>query len=421
MNCFMINIKNIELKQIANYRLIFVLYFVFVCPNILLKATNEVKIKNLDKKISQTFAFAGLQYNYAFVEIDKALAQTNKKNLVNPRSINKDGSLRMITPRDWCSGFFPGSLWLMYEYTNDPFWKQKADKHSRLIENEKFDKTSHDVGFKINCSFGRGYKITNNPEYRKVILQAAKTLSMRFDNRIGAIRSWDWNRENWEFPVIIDNMMNLELLFEATRLTGDSSYYTIAETHAFTTLKNHFRPDNSSCHLVDFDLSTGLAQHKQTVQGFSNSSTWARGQSWGLYGFTMSYRYTRNPDFLKQAEAIAGFLLSHPNLPRDFVPYWDFNDPKVPETPRDVSAASVMASALYELSDFTKNRQYIKTADKIMQNIMKMYLSPEKKNHGFLLLHATGNLPLGDEIDVPLSYADYYFLEALLRRKNLRN
>jgi uncharacterized protein YyaL (SSP411 family) len=276
------------------------------------------------------------------------------------------------------------------------------------------------MGFKIYCSFGEGLKVEDNPFYKDVIVQSAKTLSTRFNSKVGLIRSWDFNSDIWEFPVIIDNMLNLELLFEATKISGDSTYHKIAETHASTTLKNHFRPDNSIYHVVVYDTITGAVKMKVTHQGFNDDSSWARGQGWGIYGYTMAYRYTKNPAFLKQAEATAKFYMEHKNLPEDGVPYWDFNDPAIPNAPRDASAAALVTSGLYELYGFTKNKVYLDFANKVLANLnSSKYLLNDTVNGPFILNHSTGNWPKNDEIDEPISYADYYFLEALLRQKAL--
>jgi uncharacterized protein YyaL (SSP411 family) len=215
-------------------------------------------------------------------------------------------------------------------------------------------------------------------------------------------------------------MMNLELLFAATRLTGDSSFYRIAVSHANTTMKNHFRPDYSSYHVIDYDTLTGNVVKRNTHQGYSDESAWSRGQAWALYGYTMCFRETRDPRYLELAEKIAAYILTHPNLPRDLVPYWDFNAPAIPDEPRDASAAAIMASALYELSTFSSSGDYRKTADKILQNLTKDYRSEIGANKGFILLHSTGSKPANSEVDVPLNYADYYYVEALLRSRNLK-
>jgi unsaturated chondroitin disaccharide hydrolase len=211
-------------------------------------------------------------------------------------------------------------------------------------------------------------------------------------------------------------MMNLELLFAATKLTGDSTFYKIAVRHANTTMKNHFRADYSSYHVIDYDSITGNVRKKNTHQGFNHESAWSRGQAWGLYGYTMCYRETKDKAYLEMAEKIAGFILKNPNLPSDMVPYWDFNSPGIPDEPRDVSAAAIIASALYELSGYSKDcSYYLKSAGKILKNLTDKYRAPIGSSHGFILLHSTGNKPAKSEIDVPLNYADYYYLEALLR------
>jgi unsaturated chondroitin disaccharide hydrolase len=347
--------------------------------------------------------------------------KNNKKAaIVSPRTLTPDGKLSVVAAKDWTSGFFSGELWFLYEFTGKNEWKEQAKAFTAKIENEKMNATTHDIGFKVYCSFGNGYRLTKEPAYRDVIIQSAKTLSKRFNSKIGCIRSWDHSSEKWAYPVIIDNMMNLELLFEATRFSGDSSFYKIAFSHAMTTMKNHFRSDYSSFHVVDYDTLTGKVIKKTTHQGFSNESAWARGQAWGLYGYTMCYRETKNKAFLNQAEKIANFMLMNPNLPKDLIPYWDFNAPGIPNEPRDASAAAVMASAFYELSLYSTQGKYYRTvADKIMASLSSGYRSAIGENKGFLLLHSTGSKPMNSEVDVPLNYADYYYLEALLRSKKL--
>lgn len=370
--------------------------------------------------IKAMFDFTTTQFDYALKCVDEAMFSV-KGNQVIPRSINKDGSLHMVNPRDWCSGFFPGSLWFVYQYTKDKKWANEANKFSMLIEEEQYDNTSHDVGFKMYNSFGNGYKLTDNTHYKEVVIQSAKTLSKRFNSKVGVIRSWDWNRQVWQYPVIIDNMMNLELLFEASKLTNDPTYNNIAIAHAKTTLKNHFRDDFSSYHVVDYDTINGKAIKKQTFQGYSDPSAWARGQAWALYGYVMSYRYTQDPEFLAQARGITHFVFTNPTLPADMVPFWDFNDPSIPNAPKDASAACIIASALYELAGYSpeNKEQYIAWADQILASLIEKYRTKEQTTQGFLLLHSTGHLPGNSEIDVPINYADYYFLEALLRRNNL--
>jgi len=361
--------------------------------------------------VKQQFANAASQTQVLLDELNK-MSPTG--NLVSPRTIEK-GTLKLVPSNDWTSGFFAGVLWYLYDYTHDDKWLKQARIYTDRLEKEQYNKGTHDLGFMINCSYGNGYRLTQDEHYKAVLIQAAKSLSTRYNTKTGVIRSWDHNADKWKNPVIIDNMMNLELLFKATRLTGDSSFYKIAVSHADHTLKNHFRADYSSYHVVDYDPETGAVLKKMTHQGYSDESAWARGQAWGLYGFTMCYRETGDKKYLLQAQNIAKFIFNNPTLPKDLVPYWDYNDPGIPNVPRDVSAACVMASALYELAGYSKGNNYRQKADMILSSLGKGYLSPAGENFGFILLHSTGHKPANSEIDVPLNYADYYYLEALLR------
>ncbi|TMM55775.1 glucuronyl hydrolase [Maribacter algarum] len=337
-----------------------------------------------------------------------------------PRSFTKSTSTtRKVPSKDWTSGFFPGNLWQLYMLTGNEAYKIKAIEWTALMEKEKNNGGTHDMGFKIYCSFGNGYEITADEKYKEVIVRSAQTLSTRFNENVSSIRSWDFNRDAWEFPVIIDNMMNLELLFEATRITGDSTYHKMAVRHANTTLKNHYREDNSSVHVVVYDTITGAVKEKVTHQGLTDESSWARGQAWGIYGFTMSYRYTKNPAYLEKAKAATAFFLNHPNLPQDGIPYWDFDDPAIPNAPRDVSAGSIVASALLELATYHKSSEYLSYSHKVLNALQsKEYLINNKLIAPFILDHSTGNWPKKDEMDEPIVYGDYYFLEALLRTKS---
>lgn len=341
---------------------------------------------------------------------------------VTVRSLKNDGTLNVVPSKDWCSGFFAGALWQASVLTGDKELQALASRFTIPLEQEKFNGRTHDMGFKMLCSYGQGYKITKDTSYRSILVQSAKTLTKRFNEKIGAIRSWDHSRDKWQFPVIIDNMMNLELLFWASRQTGDPQFYNIAVKHAQTTLTNHFRADNSSFHVVDYDTITGKVLKKTTHQGLSDSSAWARGQAWGLYGYTMCYRETGIISFLYQAQKIADFIIGHPNLPADKVPYWDFDAPPGNSTPRDVSAAAVISSALYELAQFIPEKReiYLGTASTILASLQKDYLSKSGENKGFLLGHSTGSFPQNSEVDVPIIYADYFFLEAIARQKNLK-
>jgi unsaturated chondroitin disaccharide hydrolase len=338
-----------------------------------------------------------------------------------PRTL-ENGALKTVGPLDWTSGFFPGSLWYLYEGTGDARWRSAAARFTAATAPAKFDKSQHDLGFMLGSGYGNGLRLTGDPAYRDAMLAGATTLLTRFNPKVGAIQSWDlWADSKWVYPVIIDNMMNLELLMWAARAANEPRYREAAIAHADTTLKNHFRPDGSSWHLVDYDSRSGAVRMRVTVQGHADGSAWARGQAWGLYGYTMMYRETRDPAYLRRAQKIAAFWIDHPRLPADKVPYWDFDDPAIPSAPRDVSAAAIASSALLELAGFSDAglaQRYRVLAEQTLRSLSSSaYLAAPGSNGGFLLKHATGHKPAGKEIDVPLNYADYYFLEALLRLK----
>lgn len=345
--------------------------------------------------------------------------------ILNPRTIEKDGSIHYVPIDDWCSGFFPGCMWLTYELTGDQKWEKLAEKYTEDLDSIKYLKWHHDVGFMIGCSYLNGYRLAGKTNYKDVIVEAAKSLSTRFRPGAGVIQSWDADRgwqgtRGWKCPVIIDNMMNLELLFEATRLSGDSTFYDIAVKHADTTLAHHFRDDNSCYHVVDYDPETGEVRSRQTAQGYADESAWARGQAWALYGYTTCYRYTHDKKYLDQAEKVYNFIFNNKNLPADLVPYWDYDAPNIPNEPRDASAAACTASALYELSTYVPDKNYKETADRIMESLgSPAYRAEVGTNGNFILMHSVGSIPHDQEIDVPLNYADYYFLEALMRKRNL--
>lgn len=336
-----------------------------------------------------------------------------------PRSINSNGSIRMVESWDWTSGFFPGSLWYLYENTNNAQYEIDAKNWTADIASQRFNTGTHDLGFMLYCSFGNGLRISTPSDYSQILLDAANSLMTRYDENVGCIRSWDFG--SWEFPVIIDNMMNLELLFWATKYSGDSSYYKVAVNHAEKTIENHFREDNSSYHVINYNKTTGKVLSKETHQGYNNESDWARGQAWGLYGFTMCYRETKRIDFLHQAEKIAEYYINHQNMPSDLVPYWDFKAPDIPSEPRDASAAGIAASALIELSTFSENgAKYISFATNSLSTLSNPnYNTDINSSNNFILSKSTGNKPGNSEINTSINYADYYYLEALTRYRTI--
>ncbi|MCE4565084.1 glycoside hydrolase family 88 protein [Maribellus sp. CM-23] len=354
-----------------------------------------------------------------------------------PRTIDENGNLKTVGIYNWTSGFFAGNLWYMYELTKDDKWKTEAIKWTEALDTIQYWSGNHDVGFMMYCSYGNGMKFAGL-DNKDILVQTAESLSKRYSEKTLAIESWDYRKAwdektEWFFPVIIDNMMNLELLFEASILSGNNKYRDIAVQHAETTMKNHYRDDYSCYHVVDYDTITGAVLDKATCQGFTDASAWARGQAWGLYGYVLCYRYTKDKKFLDFAENIAVYMLHHKNLPEDLIPYWDYNvadegfvpeweydTADYPEIPRDASAAAVTASALYELSIYVPEKGYSEQADKMVASLLSPdYLSVHGKNKYFILNHSVGSIPHGVEIDVPLVYADYYLLEAMYRKEKL--
>lgn len=350
----------------------------------------------------------------------KAIDESGK--ILIPNTINADGSVRYIGMRDWRVGFFPGSLWYLYELTGKDCWKAQAQRFTEALEDVQYLTSHHDIGFMVGCSYLTGYRESGNESYVPVIIQSAKSLCTRFRPAAGVIQSWDadkgWQgKRGWECPVIIDNMMNLEILFEASILSGDDTFRKVAVSHADKTLENHFRDDVSCYHVVDYSLEDGHVRARQTAQGYADESAWSRGQAWALYGYTMCYRYTRDERYLDHAKKVAAFIMNHPRLPEDLVPYWDFDAPCIPDEPRDASAAAVIASALYELESYAPDAGYRPFADRIVKSLASpAYLAKPGTNGNFILMHSVGSIPHNNEIDTPLSYADYYYLEALARK-----
>lgn len=362
--------------------------------------------------------------NFSTRQYSLMLQQIGREGKVRiPKTIDKLGRMVYIPIDDWCSGFFPGSLCYLYQLTNDKSWLLQSKRFTEALDSIQYLTWHHDVGFMIGSSYLNIYRLNPNKAYKKTIIQTAKSLCTRFRKKAGVIQSWNVDRgwqskRGWTCPVIIDNMMNLELLFEATRLSGDSTYWKVAVSHANKTLENQFRKDGSCYHVVDYDPNNGAVLHRQTAQGYADNSAWARGQAWAVYGYTVCYRYTHDRKYLDQAVKTLNFVMQNPNLPDDLIPYWDFDAPNIPNEPRDASSAACIASALYEMNNYLPDNGYTSLADRIIRSLSSPeYRAPLGKNGCFLLMHSVGSIPHNNEIDVPLNYADYYFLEALTRRK----
>ncbi len=371
---------------------------------------------------------------FAKKQLEPLITASEEGDTIRIPSTFVDGEIVFVPKDDWVSGFFAGTLWYMYELTGDEQYAVHAQKHTEAIHEIQFLTWHHDVGFMIYDSYGNGLRLKNIPGYDTVLVNTAKSLSTRFRPEAGIIQSWSvdkgWQKEKgWKCPVIIDNLMNLELLFRASEISGDPAFKQIAISHADKTMSNHFRSDYSTYHVVDYDLQTGQVLGKCTAQGADDNSRWARGQAWALYGYTVMYRFTKDKQYLEHAQNVARFILNELNMLEDLIPLWDYDAVKYGEqkpeyaaykAQRDVSSAAIVASALYELWYYTSQDEYLKSADKIVRNLSsEPYRAALGTNGGFILRHSVGSIPHGSNIDVPLNYADYYLLEALVRRRHI--
>ncbi|MDO6518624.1 glycoside hydrolase family 88 protein [Zobellia uliginosa] len=341
-----------------------------------------------------------------------------------PRNIPKGQTQwETVGARDWCSGFWPGVLWYAYEQSNDPELKQSAMKSTEALRQIAYSPAeNHDIGFMLYCSYGNGYRLTGNEDYKNVLLAAADTLATLYNPKVGSILSWPIKKSEFDHNTIVDNMMNLELLFWAAKNGGSKDLYDLSESHARVTMDYLVREDGSMFHLGSFDSETGKFLKGMTHQGYADDSMWARGQSWGIYGFAIAYRETGNEDFLKTSIKLADHFLKR--LPEDGIPYWDFDDPKIPNSPKDASAAAVAACGMLELSELVEGtglkQKYLDAAEGLLEKLSSdTYLS--RDTNQALLLHSTGHHPNNSEIDMPIVYADYYYMEALLRLKKLKS
>ncbi|MEY2835483.1 MAG: hypothetical protein RLZZ557_1145 [Bacteroidota bacterium] len=388
-------------------------FLMALCSMVVFQTFAQSDKTDMAALIETQFANAAVQYK---------LLEKNVADSMMPKTLNKGtGKVEVSNTKWWCSGFFPGSLLYIFEHTQDQEILKIAKKRLAIQEKEKHYTGNHDLGFMMFNPFGNAYRLFKNPNDKKTIDTAAMSLITRYRPEIKSIQSWNKNK-NFNCPVIIDNMMNLELLLWVTENGGDAKFREIAINHANSTIANHYRPDYSAFHVLDYDLTTGKLIAGKNHQGYNDASAWARGQAWGFYGFTMMYRFVKDERYLNHARNIIKFLLNHPNMPGDLIPYWDFNAPEIPNALRDASAASVMASGLLELSRYTKGKEskmYVDAARKIIVKLASdEYRAKQGENGGFILMHSVGHLTAKSEVDVPLTYADYYFLEAMHRYKN---
>lgn len=390
----------------------------YLMTSVFLCISCDNKDESMEELTARVFDMAAAQFCVLDANMD-SVAVANGCRFVYPRSTAQDGSLWTSDYKWWCSGFYPGSLWLVYEYTGDEKFGQMALKYQEGLEPLRYRTDDHDIGFQLMCSYGNCLRITKDTLCVPVLIDGANSLATRFDPEVGCTRSWDTPK--YTFPVIIDNMMNLELLFKAVELGGDESLRNIAISHAYTTKMNHFREDHSAYHVLDYDPETGEIIERFVGQGYSPESAWARGQAWALYSFPMVYRFTNDPEMLEHAIDVAEYVISR--LPEDCIPYWDFDSPEIPDDVRDASAAAIMACGLIELSGYVdkgKSERYLDVAERMLRTLAgDEYLAAEGEQYGFLLKHSTGFKLRNSEVDAPLTYADYYFLEALMRWSNI--
>lgn len=378
--------------------------------------TAAAQLRQTAEDVDSTGLFPrSLMTDYSLEQLEgqlEAAHTTFKVDLLEHPTLAEYRTLRLCDAADWTAGFFPGSLWLAYEMTGDTTLRDCAARYTNKMLPASFMTDTHDLGFMINCSYGNALRLAPADSIREVMVRTADNLLSRFDPQIGCIRSWDFGE--WNYPVIIDNMMNLQLLFNATKLTGDPKYKDVAVKHARTTLAHHFRPDHTCYHVVSYTADGGV-ESAGTFQGKNDESAWARGQGWALYGFTETFRETGVTEFRDKAVAVAEMIMAR-NATADKVPYWDLDAPAGADTPRDASAAAVIASGMIELGYMLKEQRYTDYAEHILHSLASAdYLAEQGTNCGFVLKHSVGSLPHGSEIDTPLNYADYYFLEAISR------
>ena len=370
----------------------------------------------------QALAYCHAQVKRTLAELTDESGQTDYTMM--PRNIAKGESrweCRPVAPEEWCSGFWPGVLWYDYENTGDERIRVEAERFTRkllpILDRPAYD---HDLGFLMLASFGQAYRLTGNSEYKQVLVRAADSLSTLFRSRVGAMLSWprhvsDYGAHN----VIIDNMMNLELLYWAAANGGNPCLADIATSHADKTMKYHFRNDFTCYHVALYDTLSGDFIRALNHQGYADESRWARGQAWAIYGYTMVYRETHDWRFLDFARRVADAYLER--LPDDLVPYWDFDDPDIPNAPRDASAACIVASAFLEMSTYLHNgdgERYVGLARQMLQSLGSEAYRCGQASPAFLH-HSTGHKPAGTEIDASIIYADYYYIEALTRLRKI--
>ena len=375
----------------------------------------------LGERIPGIFAKAAEHYK-ALDAAATPLMKDGKGRCLSPHGYNRAIGKPAMTPAlGWTAGHYPGALWLLFEATGDVFFKDRALVWTENLALNSKVTDNHDVGFIVYCSFGNARRLLKISKYDELLRETAESLSKRYNPNLGLVRSWGPIEEKNNFLVIPDNMMNLELLEEASKLSGDFKYASIARSHANVTMRHHFRPDGGTFHVLDYDQRNGRVQAVRRGQGASCETAWSRGQSWAIYGYTMMYRESGDSAYLAMAQKLADYAINHPDMPSDGIPLWDYG--AAPCEERDSSAGAIMASALVELSGFVKGPKGAAyrafAAKQLLSLASPAYFSEGGEIGHFLLKHGVGNKPGDSEIDVPLIYGDYYFLEALVRFRDL--
>ncbi len=366
------------------------------------------------------------ELNYCNEQVQKTLSCIGDTTLVPRNVLNGQSEWNLVPVRieEWTIGFWPGVLWYNYENTKDSSALNSAKHYTELLHPlTTLPAYDHDLGFQIFCSYGNGYRLTGNEKYKEIVLNAADTLATLFNPTIGCILSWPREVDNGRFApfnTIMDNMMNLEMLYWAAKNGGDERLYDIATKHAETTMQHQFRHDGSNYHVALYDTLTGDFIKGVTHQGYQDETMWARGQAWAIYGYTVVYRETGDEKFLRFAEKVTDIYLKR--LPDDHVPYWDFDAPGIPNEPKDASAAAIAASALLELSlltdDVAKGREYEEAAINMLISLSSNGYKGGNESPAFLR-RSVGHKPNGSEVNASINYADYYYIEALIKYHRL--
>ena len=419
------NMINIITKKKSNYPMKLFFVSLLICLASCQNLSKKKNIKEESKLSAKVYSFdLDKEIKNCEAQLNQAVPKLTDLTK-HPRLIETNETEWKEIPNGrlvWTSGFYPGILWYMYNLSKDEKWKKEAIKRTEVFEDFKTITEHHDIGFMMFPAYGNGYMLGDKKEYKDILLTSAQSLASRYNPNVGTIRSWSNKMHpRWQQHItIIDNMLNLELLFWAAKNGGSKEYYDIAVKHAETTMANHFRPDYTSWHVIEYDSISGKVLNRHTKQGYADDSRWSRGQAWGIYGYTMVYRETGDKKFLDFAVKITDKYLEL--LPEDYIPHWDFDVPNKEIEERDASAAAVVASGLLELStlveDKNKQEQYFDAAMRMLESLSSDAYSGVGKADSFLL-HSTGAKSLGHEIDVALIYADYYYIEALDRLKKM--